>query len=348
MSFRFTSRSTVAAASLLGLFASTGVAHAAGAPFLYLANGGAGQVQTYDASGALVSSTAGGQLFGAKGIVADGNGNVYTTSGNDIFKINPTTGAFITPTGSRTPFATDPNNDGEIYGLALDANNNLYFSSETTGRVYKVTPNAAGTAGTVNATPFATGVGSPGALTFDSAGNLYVGDQGIGNGVKNGNNVFKVTPTGAVSTFATGFATTPGVQSTDVLGLAFNPAGNLIVSLDQNANGNNASNHIAQVAPNGTISAFLNPASGFFEAGDAVDSAGNVYYLSNGNNTVYKAAAGGTSSTTFINGGFTSSFGIALAPAAAPEPSQFVALGLGMLGLGALALKARKRSSLTA
>lgn len=31
------------------------------------------------------------------------------------------------------------------------------------------------------------------------------------------------------------------------------------------------------------------------------------------------------------------------APAAAPEPSQFVALGIGILGLGALALKAKRR-----
>lgn len=36
------------------------------------------------------------------------------------------------------------------------------------------------------------------------------------------------------------------------------------------------------------------------------------------------------------------------APAAAPEPSQFAALGLGVLGLAGLAFKARKRSALTA
>lgn len=360
MTFRFTSRSTVAAAGLLGLFASMGAAHAQSTtPFLYAANFGAGEVDTYNSAGSITSSTGAGTVFRADSVVGDASGNVYTTVGNQIFQV---VGGAAT---AKKPalIATDPNADGDIFGLALNGSN-LYFSSERTGNVYTV--------GTAGGTPtvFATGAGNPGALTFDSNGNLFVGDQGPGagpvGGAKNGNTVFEVAAGSAAgaaaTTFATGFSAAVG--GTDVLGLSFNPAdtgaraGTLYVSLDQNAGGNNAGVQIAQVAPGGTVSRFLATNTGndpgFFLANIAFDQAGNLYYVSNGSGgSIYKVAPGANPGSVAATqfGTTNNGFGIALAPtapAATPEPSQFVAFGLGMLGLGALALKARKRSSLTA
>lgn len=350
----------MAAAGLLGLFASIGVAHAQGTtPFLYSANSGAGRVDTYNSAGGLISSTANGQIFGTKGIVADASGNIFATAGNQIFK-------FAAGTGTKTTFATDPNADNEIYGLALDSANNLYFGSETTGNVYKVA--ASGGASTV----FATGAGNPGALVFDGAGNLYVGDQGpgaaISNTPKNGNTVFEVGPSGGVgTTYATGFSSIGG---TDVLGLAFNPAdtgaraGTLYVSLDQNASGTNSGVQIAQVAPGaipgtgGTISTYvtLNTGKdpGFFPASIAFDQSGNLYYVNNGGSGVVEKAVGGTGQAAQFGSATTGNgFGIALAPTAAPpapapEPSTLAAFGFIGLGVGALTLKARKRSAPTA
>jgi len=358
MNFRLTSRSTVAAAGLLSLVASTGVAHAQSTtPFLYAANFGAGKVDVYSSTGSISASTQAGQVFRAEGIAGDTSGNIYTAVGNQVFKFTPgaTAGTF-----TRTLFTTDPNADNDIYGLAFDASNNLYFGSETTGNLYKV--------GTGGGTPsvLAGGLGNPGALTIDAAGNLYVGDQGPGagpaGGNKNGNTVFEVSPTGTVTPFATGFSTAVG--GTDVLGLSFNPAdtgaraGTLYVSLDQNASGNNAGVQIAQVAPGGTVSRFLATNTGndpgFFLANIAFDQSGNLYYVSNGGGgNIYKVAPGANPGSVAATqfGTTQNGYGIALAPtapAATPEPSQFVAFGLGMLGLGALALKARKRSSLTA
>src|SRR5579859_3745308 len=66
---------------------------------------------------------------------------------------------------------------------------------------------------------FVSGLQYPTALTFDSAGNLYVAVQGslpIGNG-----GVIKITPSGVQSVFASGLATPTG--------LAFNRAGDLFV-----------------------------------------------------------------------------------------------------------------------
>ena len=63
---------------------------------------------------------------------------------------------------------------------------------------------------------FATGFSLPEGLAFDSSDNLYVGNSGNGT-------VSKVTPGGAVSTFASGFPGRPQY-------IAFDGSGNLFVT----------------------------------------------------------------------------------------------------------------------
>lgn len=62
-----------------------------------------------------------------------------------------------------------------------------------------------------------------------------------------------------------------------------------------------------------------------------------------GTNTISGTLLDGeTLNTTFFNSGIIN-LNVGTPPAAAPEPSQFAALAVGLLGLGALALKAHKR-----
>ena len=82
-----------------------------------------------------------------------------------------------------------------------------------TGSIYKFTPNG------VRST-FASGLKSPFALAFDSAGNLFVADAGDGNAGSGA--IYKFTPAGVRTTFASGYLFP--------LVLAFDSAGNLFVA----------------------------------------------------------------------------------------------------------------------
>src|SRR5438874_2980787 len=82
---------------------------------------------------------------------------------------------------------------------------NLFVSSG--GNIYEIDPNG------VRST-FASGLGTPFALAFDTSGNLYEGDFGTGT-------IFKFAPDGTKSTFASGLG--------NPFALAFDRAGNLFV-----------------------------------------------------------------------------------------------------------------------
>ena len=94
----------------------------------------------------------------------------------------------------------------------------------------------------VSSSYVSTGLSEPYALTFDSAGNLYVGNDGVYNGDVNGT-ITKVTPAGNGSVFAAGFS--------DPQGLAFDAQGNLYV-----ANTLYSVNSIMKIAPNGSSALF--------------------------------------------------------------------------------------------
>ena len=64
-------------------------------------------------------------------------------------------------------------------------------------KVYKFTPGGA-------RTTFASRLNGPVSLAFDSAGNIFVGDEDQFNGLPN--TIYKFTPSGVRSTFASGLA----------------------------------------------------------------------------------------------------------------------------------------------
>ena len=99
-------------------------------------------------------------------------------------------------------------------GIARDASGNLYVSDTTTHTIQKITLQLAATTlagspglpGLTNATGTAARFNKPQALAFDKNGNLLVADSGNAA-------IRKITPDGAVTTFATGFATPAGIAT---------------------------------------------------------------------------------------------------------------------------------------
>jgi uncharacterized protein YecT (DUF1311 family)/sugar lactone lactonase YvrE len=114
----------------------------------------------------------------------------------------------------------------------------------------------------------AAGPSSPMGLAFDRSGNLFVGDVNSGS-------IFKLTPDGAQSTFASGLAPS---------GLAFDRSGNLFVAETHGT--------ILKFPPDGTKSTFATGSSFY---GMALDGAGNVF--AGDGNTIFKFTPDGKKST---------------------------------------------------
>jgi len=127
-------------------------------------------------------------------------------------------------------------------------------------------------------TRFASGspLNSPEEMVFDATGNLYTTNR-------NGNTVSKITPSGTISTFASGTASLLNKP----IGLAIDPSGNLYV-----ANENGAT--ITKLTPAGAASTFATSVGTY---GLASDAAGNIY-----------AAPGGSSIVKFTPQGVSSTF----------------------------------------
>ncbi len=157
---------------------------------------------------------------------------------------------------------------------ARAAAGDLYVAEATGGGVvYRFTP--AGKRST-----FASGLYQPVALAFDLAGNLFVGDSGAGI-TPQPSTICKITVDGTVTTYAT-------ITSTQLLGIAFDGAGNLLVS---------TGSEILKIAPDGTQSTFVSPLEGVWAL--AFDRLGNLYAAINasGANSIKKVAPDGSSST---------------------------------------------------
>ncbi len=248
-------------------------------------------------------------------------------------------------------------------------NNTVFFvasstgAGQGTGSISELSSN-----GTI--TTLATGFSSPIGMAFDPSGNLFVADQ-------NRMTIYKVTPSGAVSTFASGsnlwgvsFLTfdsqgnlyastghgvdkitpngTLSVFASEGLsiptGLAFDSKGDLFVA--NAADFKADTGFISEITPNGKVSRF---ASGFsIPEGLAFDSQGNLFVANMGTNirngTISEVTPDGTVST-FIGSGLNFPRGIAEIPdIATPAPSNAtLLLTLGLCGLVGFAWRWRRR-----
>ena len=205
-----------------------------------------------------------------------------TASGQNLFVSDVASGNIyeFTPNGMRSTFVS-----GVAGTLAVDKAGNLFVADR--GNIYKITP--AGLRST-----FASGL--TGYLAVDSAGNLFVttGDEcdscssGDPAPIKGSGKIYKLTPNGLRTTFASGLDLPTG--------LAFDSAGNLFV-----ANVNNRFNGaIYKFTPAGGRTTF---ASGFeHPLAVAVDNAGNLFvsawdFTSGGTLAIYKITSGRVRST---------------------------------------------------
>ena len=127
-----------------------------------------------------------------------------------------------------------------------------------------------------------------GDIAVDAAGNIYVADFGATLGNANGTRVYKVTPTGSISVFATGLSGASGNE--------FDDAGNLYQS-------NIAIGVVSKILPDGTVTTFSTGHAG--PVGIALDDDENVYVANCGDATIRKVTPAGVMST-LASGGFLS------------------------------------------
>jgi hypothetical protein len=269
----------------------------------------AGVVTTFAGSAGTGGSTDGvgaAARFSAPwGIAIDSGGNVYVADSlNDTIRK-------ITPDGKVSTFAgtagmvgsTDGTGAAARFntptGVATDSAGNVYVADTETIR--KITPagvvttfaGTSGIYGSSDGTGAAARFDSPSGVAADSAGNVYVADDGNAT-------IRKITPAGVVTTFA-GTAAVIGSSDGTSAGASFdNPSG---VTTDSAGNvyvADTFNDIIRKVTPAGVVTTFAGTAglSGSTDeagaaarfdvpTGVATDAAGDVYVADSGFKPVY-------------------------------------------------------------
>lgn len=192
------------------------------------------------------------------GVVTDAQGNVYVadTANQRIRKITPD-GVVTTFAGSAQGYLDGQGTAAEFgtpFGIAIDAQGNLYVADSGNELIRKITPSGdvttlAGTQGTygeVDGTGSAALFFNPIGIAVDGQGNVFVADFG-------GSTIRKITPTGVVTTIAgtAGVAgnadgTGTAAQFNQPAGLAIDAAGNLYVA-------DSGNNTIRKITPDGVV-----------------------------------------------------------------------------------------------
>lgn len=251
-----------------------------------------GQVTTFAGSG--ISDTTNGSGIAAgfrlpDALAIDNNGNLYTLDIHDprVRKISPDgfvtsyagTGieGFVDGGADIAQFGEEPggiasDDQGNIYVSDLD--NNRIRKISVTGRVTTVAGN--GNAGFIDGKSDSAQFFSPAGIVIDKQGNLFVADF---------NRVRKITPSGAVSTFAGNEAAgykdgQPGeALFSFITDMVIDKDGNIYLSDD---------NRIRKITPQGLVSTLAGSTAGY-QDGDAVsakfyspgglgiDKQGNIY-----------------------------------------------------------------------
>ena len=276
----------------------------------YVTDSAAGSIRAIPVGGGLATTFATG-LKQPWGIAFGPTGTLYVDSATTgvVYKVGPG--------GTSTPFVTIPLNSS--YGLddlAIDSVGNLYVSvpiNSSAGTIAKVTPT-----GVIST--YATGLGNPNGLAFDTAGDLLVGSTLGING-----KIYKVGPGGGVATL---FASS--VQG-GTFGLAVDAVGNVYASSYDNG-------FIEKFTAAGVdLGRYVTPGSDTY--GIAFDSSGNLLVCGGDDEVVLSVTPDGKTVSTLATGFFTSRH-IAVAPAVVPEPAA--AGAWSAVAAGSLARRRRR------
>jgi serine/threonine-protein kinase len=247
---------------------------------VYVADAGNNSIRAINPAG-MVSTFSGTGVAGAANgsdtatfnsplsVAVDGSGNLYVADyGNNIIrKISP---AGLVSTFAGTGATGADNGAGTIAtfnlpeGIAVDGAGNVYVADNGNNLIRKITPDGTvsafagnGTAGSANGNGTGASFNSPFGVAVDGAGNVYVADAG-------NNLIRKITPGGAVSTFAgSGVkgaknATGSGASFNTPSGVAVDKTGNVYVADENN-------NLIRKITVGGVVSTIASrPAKGIF------------------------------------------------------------------------------------
>ena len=250
------------------------------------------------------------RFYSPSGVAVDSAGNVYVadSSIHTIRKVTPA-GVVTTLAGSAGIWgsADGTGSAARFYfpsSLAVDSTGNVYVADRGYGTLRKVTSGGvvttlAGSAGpyswgSADGTGSAASFYSPSGVVVDSAGNVYVADNG-------NHTIRKVTPAGVVTTLAGSAGTWGSADGTGSAARFYNPtgvavdsAGNVFVA-DQN-------NHtIRKVSSDGVVTTIggspgviggndgIGSSASFTSpVGVAMDNAGNLYMSDYANNNIFK------------------------------------------------------------
>ncbi|MBV8657120.1 MAG: hypothetical protein JO142_04760 [Burkholderiales bacterium] len=246
-------------------------------------------------------------------VVIDASGNLYVadTGNNEIRKI--TAGGVVTTlAGTTTPNSNDGTGAAaafnQPFGLAVDANGNVYVADTYNNEIRMITPagvvttvagsstaNTTYSDGTAVCSATATNCTQaafnlPNALALDASGNIYVVDQG--------NNAIRViTPAGVVTTLAGSTSNSKSVDGTgsaagfdNPWGIAIDASGNIYVSDygGQKIRQITSAGVVTTLAGSGTAKSVdgTGAAASFsYPAGIRTDKMGNIIVADSGNNS---------------------------------------------------------------
>ena len=252
------------------------------------------------------------------GVATDGVGNVYVadTENETIRKITPA-GVVTTLAGQPLIIGSEDGTGSAAHfffpwGVATDTAGNVYVMDAYNNTLRKITPggvvtSVAGLAG--NKYGSADGTGSaarfngPFGVATDNGGNVYVADS-------NNATIRKITPSGAVSTFAgsagqrgSADGTGSGARFWYVYGVATDSGGNVYV-------GDSSNNTIRKITPGGVVTTLAGLAGSTgstdgtgsaalfnYPYGVATDAGSNIYVADTFNHTIRKVTPAGVVTT---------------------------------------------------
>jgi hypothetical protein len=262
----------------------------------------------------------GANFYGPWGIAGDGNGNYFVGDmANNLIRKVTSAGVVSTFAGTgmmgtlNGPY--DSATFGNPFGVAFDSHGNLFVTCGAQNNIREISPagfvttfagDYNGTAGWVDAAGTLARFNWPLGIAIDKNDNVFVMEV-------NNNRIRKITPAGAVSTFA-GDGTG---GSTDATGTAasFNSAWGLGIDANNNLYVPDAGNNkIRKVTPTGVVTTLAGTGTGGSTDGPALsatfnmpmgivsDAAGNFYVSDMANQKIRMITADGTVVTLAGNG----------------------------------------------